>query len=686
MRLRPGTACCFTAQLLLLLGCGFAGIAAPPVLRTAHEVRILSTSQAARGYGVHLDRAQVTFVEPASETVFLLDETDAIRVEVPHLNGTGLIPGDLISVDGQSAPGNAGPLIAGAQIRKLGHAALPPEPLVSLDRLSSGVYDAHWIAVEGIIRSVARSDGATRLKLAVGQDEVEVSTPPTGSPAPVSLVDAEVRLRALAENQFNQRHLLVATRLHMPALNYLQVLHRPPADVFAQAPISIAEISLMGAGNPGHRVHTRGVITSIWGDQNFSINDAGHGMFVTSENPAAVHIGDLVDAVGFPTTGEYTVFLGHATLRQIGTGAVPPPARLTAAEALARGLDAEPIQVEGTLLQRSPGPRGILTLLLKDGATSFLVVRPDNEPAGIGADIAPGSRLRVSGIGVIHADSAHEPRELNVLLRSGSDVVLLKAPPWWTLRHALMLIAILCAIAVVILVWNALLRRRVHTQTRQIQAQLQESSRLRAEAEAANQQKSDALDHLLLVQKDLLSAQEKLRFQATHDPLTGLWNRAALLESLHREIARTLRTGMPLGILLLDLDHFKQVNDTHGHLTGDAVLREIGRRLVHATRPYDAAGRYGGEEFLVILPGCGREQTEHSAERIRNAVASAPFTAGETEFFLTVSIGATVTRERPDSEQALLHEADVALYQAKSQGRDRSVLYAAQSVAAERLS
>lgn len=680
MRRSAGKLWWFTAQLWLAFGCCFAG-SPLPVLRSAHEVQVLSPPEAARGYPVHLDRAQVTFVERDSGTVFLLDTTDAIRVKVPHLNAAGLVPGDLVSIEGRSAPGDAGPLIIGAQIRKLGHADLPPEPLVSLDRLSSGAYDAHWIAVEGIIRSVVRSDGADtpdgaiRLKLAVGADEVEVSAPATDSRDPESLVDAEVRLRALAENQFNQRRLLVSTRLHMPSLNYLQVLHRPPADVFALPLISIADISLTGTGNPGHRVHTRGVITSTWGDRNFSINDAGHGMFISCEQPASVRIGDLVDVVGFPSAGEYTVFLDHATLRQIGTGAVPAPTRVTAAQALARGFDAEPIQVEGTLLQRSPGPNGILTLLLKDGDISFLVVRPDDDPVEIGADIAPGSRLRVSGIGVIHSDSGRKPRELNVLLRSGSDVVLLQSPSWWTLPHALMLVGVMTALAMAILVWNGLLRRRVHVQTRQIRTQLQESYLLREQTEAANREKTRALDDLLAMQRDLLAAQEKLQFQATHDPLTGLWNRAALLENLHREMARVQRTGLPLAVLLLDLDHFKQVNDTRGHLAGDAVLQEIGNRLIQATRPYDVAGRYGGEEFLVILPGCGREETEHTAERIRSIVGSLPFRAGETEFSLTVSIGATVAREWLGSEQALLQQADLALYQAKSEGRNRAILF-----------
>jgi two-component system, cell cycle response regulator len=179
---------------------------------------------------------------------------------------------------------------------------------------------------------------------------------------------------------------------------------------------------------------------------------------------------------------------------------------------------------------------------------------------------------------------------------------------------------------------------------------------------------------ILSLQRNLICAQEKLRFQATHDSLTGLWNRGALLDLLHSELERALRTHASMGILMLDVDHFKPVNDTFGHLVGDAVLREVARRIQRATRPYDTTGRYGGEEFLVILPSCDREQTANSAERVRAAVASAPFLVDGREIQLTLSIGATVAPDFASSETEILSLADVALYQAKSEGRNRTVL------------
>ena len=124
---------------------------------------------------------------------------------------------------------------------------------------------------------------------------------------------------------------------------------------------------------------------------------------------------------------------------------------------------------------------------------------------------------------------------------------------------------------------------------------------------------------------------------------------------------------------MLDVDHFKPINDTLGHLVGDQVLREIAQRISHATRSYDMAGRYGGEEFLVILPGCDREQTEMSAERIRAAIASHALQAGGSEISITVSIGATVAPDCGWTQAEILSLADLALYQAKSAGRNCTV-------------
>ena len=175
---------------------------------------------------------------------------------------------------------------------------------------------------------------------------------------------------------------------------------------------------------------------------------------------------------------------------------------------------------------------------------------------------------------------------------------------------------------------------------------------------------------ILSLQKNLIRAREELRYQATHDVLTGLLNRRALLEFFDNELDRAVRTPCPTGVLMLDLDHFKHINDTYGHLVGDLVLKEVVRRINLSVRSYDITGRFGGEEFLIVLPGCNLEQTRLSAERIRKAIADAPVHLAEASISVTTSIGATVAEPCISTTQDVLAKADNALYQAKQSGRN----------------
>jgi len=178
---------------------------------------------------------------------------------------------------------------------------------------------------------------------------------------------------------------------------------------------------------------------------------------------------------------------------------------------------------------------------------------------------------------------------------------------------------------------------------------------------------------MLELESGLVEARESLRFKASHDALTSIWNRGAIIELLERELARARRDGSSVGILLADIDHFKRINDTRGHLVGDEVLRAVAGRLKGEVRAYDAVGRYGGEEFLILLPGCDHAKLAAKAEQLVRIVERSSIETSTGPVAVTISIGGIASGECPHAElNSYLRAADTALYRAKTSGRNRS--------------
>jgi len=178
---------------------------------------------------------------------------------------------------------------------------------------------------------------------------------------------------------------------------------------------------------------------------------------------------------------------------------------------------------------------------------------------------------------------------------------------------------------------------------------------------------------VLDLESGLVEAREKLRFKASHDALTSIWNRGAIIEQLERELSRSRRDSSSVGILLADVDHFKEINDTRGHLVGDEVLRAVTGRLKSEVRSYDGVGRYGGEEFLIVLPGCDNAKLTAKAEQLVKIVERSSIETSTGPARVTMSIGGIATGDCPHAEvKSLLRAADTALYRAKMAGRNRS--------------
>ncbi len=174
------------------------------------------------------------------------------------------------------------------------------------------------------------------------------------------------------------------------------------------------------------------------------------------------------------------------------------------------------------------------------------------------------------------------------------------------------------------------------------------------------------------LQSALINTRDALAYQATHDPLTDILNRRAILENLERELARAARSGSYVGVGIFDLDHFKQVNDKYGHQVGDEVLCGFVRRIQEHIRKYDILGRFGGEEFLLIVPEPKKTAVKDFFGRLCAEVAARPIPTQAGDIAVTVSIG-VATCSTGSSLDAIIAQADAALYQAKANGRNQVV-------------
>jgi len=205
------------------------------------------------------------------------------------------------------------------------------------------------------------------------------------------------------------------------------------------------------------------------------------------------------------------------------------------------------------------------------------------------------------------------------------------------------------------------------------QIRMSQLRRLRQEREVSALAMEQANEALRTQLDEINRLQDQLREQAHRDPLTGQYNRRYLDTTLQRELLRCAREESPISLLMVDIDHFKTINDTHGHPVGDEVLRQMGLILATHARAHDVVCRYGGEEFLLMLPQLPLTQALQRAEQLRRAVQNHAFLTAGGEIAITMSVGVASYPEHGHTVDELLRNTDHALYQAKREGRNRVV-------------
>jgi diguanylate cyclase (GGDEF)-like protein len=623
----------------------------PPLrtLTTAREVHSLPVEQAARGYPVHL-RAVVTYYDPYIDSrhgaLFVCDRSGCIFVSVPQRPILPIQASDSIDIRGVSGPGDYAPVVTGQQVQFTAKSHLPRNaPRAAMSPLLIGVFDAQWVQVEGRVRNVHIEPHNVVLEIASEGGSFSAVTLREPGADYEALIDSLVRIRANAAPVFNQNRQMVGVHVFFPSLYELSVLEKAPPDPFGLPAIPVRDLFLFSP-NPGilHRVHVQGRVTLDWPGHLLCILDGQDGICMQTGQAAGVAVGTFVDVVGFPGISVLKPTLEDAEFRAAGGPAVlAVPLTITAAEAVRGGLDGKLVQIDGDLIGRNLSTADT-TLLLRDGRVLFPVILSQ---AAVNADVLPwkdGSRLHITGVLNVQVDplstnlgeGAVRPGSMRILLRSTSDVTVVHTPSWWTPGHTLEIFSAVGLLILAAIAWIVVLRHRVEQQTRALR-----------------------------------KSEERLRHLSEHDVLTALPNRLLLEDRLRTSLQRVERFQTCLGLLMADVDGFKEVNDALGHQAGDKLLCELAGRLRACVRGTDTVARIGGDEFVVLLPDLRMPaEAETIARKIVVAVTH-PFEIDHALTSISISVGIVTYPEGSSDPETLMHCADQAMYAAKQKGKNR---------------
>lgn len=617
-----------------------------PTLTTAHQAHSLTSTEAAREYPIHI-RGVVTYFDPDYGTgyaaIVIHDSTGSVFVKPPS-KSIGLLPaGTVIDVLGVSGRGGFGPIVANPHITVVGRAPLPPDPpRVSLLHLQTGAEDAQWVEVEGTIHSVSEYPHSVTLQLAMFDGTVSVTMPREAGATYSSLVDAKVTIHADAAPTINGDSQMIGVHLMAPDLSAVKIVEPAPGDPFLQPLTPIDRLLHWDEYSASfHRVHLRGNVTLQWPGSSLCIRDSARGICVQTAQDTRFVLGDLVDIVGFAGTDNNEPVLTDALVRSAGKGAPVEAAPVSVEQALKGNHDSDLIQIDGQMIGEDLASSE-MNLMLSSGDTIFAAVLPKGMTAEDGSPWKVGSKLRVTGICSVQIDARSHVREgiavtrsFRVLMRSPQDVTVLQRPSWWSPAHILVLLVLALIATLCVLGWVMVLRKRVEHQANLLR-----------------------------------ESESRFRHMALHDALTGLATRLLLDDRLSSAVEAAIRHQTGLALLMVDLDKFKEINDTFGHHGGDEVLRVTADRLMQAVRKSDTVARMGGDEFVVLLPDLDDPlMIEGIAAKIVNSLAEPVLFAGR-EIPVSVSVGVCTSAAGGLNEDALLKCADDALYRAKAKGRN----------------
>ncbi len=520
--------------------------AADGELRTAAAVRGLTVEQAQLQRQVRL-RGVVTFYEETLFSRFIQDETAGVYLFDSALP-LHLLPGQLVEVVGTTSPGEFAPIVVPKEINVLGESQLPSPKRVTYEQLASGKEDSQFVEIAGVVRSVEFDEVSQHhlIEIATGGGRLSVYARQLPVASKDELPDSTVRVRGVCSTQFNHQRQLFAIRLMVPRPEDLHVERAAPHDAFDVAARPIRSLLQFAPQEAyGHRVKVAGTVVYHEPGKAVFLQDGDQGVEVQTKGKETLSLGDRVEALGFVGQGEYTPVLQDAVFRKISSGSLPSPLVVTPDAALKGKHDCRLVQVSAKLLDRAMhGPERYL--ILQDGEFIFQAHLQQVGDQDAFAALQNGSRVLVTGIcriepGDWQAGEEWRAKSFRVQLRSTEDVVVLKSPPWWTLKKVLWIAGALGFVALAAFSWVAVLQRQVTQRTRDLEIQSHE--RQRAERRREIEQERARVAHDLhddlgarLTEVNMLSSLAK-------SPATSVAEKNRYLDEL-TETARGMVTSL----------------------------------------------------------------------------------------------------------------------------------------------
>ena len=602
------------------------GASAEEIITSAQRIRSLTPAEAEQAVPVHL-RGVVTVLSTFRNSFFFADSSGGISIDRDG-DTTELHPGDRVEVVGHSSPGLYAPMVMATKVKVVGSGKLPAPRPVHFHELLNGKEDSQWVEVEGLVRSASvRTEWQHRalvLETDVGAGKlVAVRVLDFSGGGWEKLAGAYVRFRGACASVFNQKRQLVGVRLLLSSLQDVQVLRPASSNVFDLPLRPLQTVLQFGEEAPtSGPVRMRGVVTFAQEANSLFLQEGQRGMYVRTAQPGAVELGSVAEVVGYPAPGDYSPILDGAVFRVVPGKQTIAPIAAKAEQMIVMSdhgfwsapYDALLVQLTAQVVDQI-GDQSFWQLILQEGSVVFRAKLP--KELGKLPKYAPGTVLRVTGICGARIDDLHQVRMFQLLLRNSGDVVVVKAVPWWHSVRAGWTAALCLFLAMIV-------------------------------------------GTVLLVVRH----QRELRKLAMTDPLTGLYNRRAFLMSAERDWLSAVRKESPLTLFYIDVDHFKEINDTYGHHAGDLALQAVAGALRACFRAPDLIGRMGGDEFAVMCDSAV-EPSPELAERIQRRLSDPHHR--QLPFEISLSIGTfRCDPWRGDMTLAeVIGKADAQMYSAK---------------------